>query len=312
MPFGYFDELSADECGSNEDDESIEDESNDEPIRVFLHADVDCFYCQCEHKDKSIDEQQPLGIGQKHIIVTSNYAARAYGVGKLISRSEALRKCPGLLIVEGSDLERYRNHSRCIYDSFRSASLEMMPTASIRKGCMDEMTLMYDVPAVDSMKNAGICDEARTEGIYIYGDTPNESIRLTEDQTGAETIVRSEMFRTRTTVYEPLIQVAVLAKAIRQRILSETGFTVTMGVSTSPLLAKLASGLRKPHTVNVLEPDRADRLIHSMPLRKITGIGHQTVKALQGPLEKHWKPRTGDWTCGYVLLSCWTEGVSHH
>jgi DNA polymerase iota len=40
---------------------------------------------------------KPLGIQQKNMVVTCNYVARGFGVGKLELVSEAKKKCPGLV-----------------------------------------------------------------------------------------------------------------------------------------------------------------------------------------------------------------------
>ena len=105
--------------------------------RSILHVDVDCFYVQCEELDRglrdcasnnnnsngnassSLFSERPLAIGQKHIVVTCNYKARSRGVTKLMSKQDALLKCPDLQIFDGSDLQSYKHHSRRIYAAFR-------------------------------------------------------------------------------------------------------------------------------------------------------------------------------------------------
>jgi nucleotidyltransferase/DNA polymerase involved in DNA repair len=367
MPFGYFDGLSADEAASDEEDDN-EDESScedcddhddhgDPRMRiVVVHADVDCFYCQCEQLDRQIAAEQPLGIGQKHIIVTCNYAARQYGVTKLMLKEDALRKCPLLLIIDGSDLTRYRQHSRRIYESFRTACQELIPknknnnACAVRKGCMDEMIMAVEQASAlvvlggaarggagephegdhqhqrksasgsysSTIRSTGSSPSAtKTEktDIYVYGEHPSVDamIRLTEDQTGAETMVHEHHHpaadhRTDHALLQQLHQTATLVQAIRQRILSQTGFAVTMGVSTNPFLAKLACGLRKPGIVNILAPDQCPPLVAAMPLRKITGVGRQTVRVLEPfllsqQLDGHQHHGRTDhcWTCRYVL-----------
>jgi hypothetical protein len=97
-------------------------------------AMIDCFYCQCEEIDRDLRAQKPLrplAIGQKHIIVTCNYEARKCGVKKLQLREHAMAACPELWIVEGSDLESYRRHSRAVYESFRSCLQEI--SSELRK-----------------------------------------------------------------------------------------------------------------------------------------------------------------------------------
>lgn len=57
---------------------------------------------------------QPLGVTQKYLVVTCNYAARAFGVTKLQRIEEARAKCPGLHLIPGEDLAPYRDASRRI------------------------------------------------------------------------------------------------------------------------------------------------------------------------------------------------------
>ena len=107
--------------------------------RTIVHIDVDCFYAQVEMIRNPSLRDKPLGkyavyhltgnlitlmsfamltmnafksgIQQKYIIVTCNYEARKYGVTKLMLISEALKKCPNLVIVKGEDLTHYREMS---------------------------------------------------------------------------------------------------------------------------------------------------------------------------------------------------------
>ena len=59
-----------------------------------------------------------------------------------------------------------------------------------------------------------------------------------------------------------------------------------MGISINPLLAKLASDLHKPHSINILYPWRSSSLLASMPLRKIPDAGHRTIQLLKPVLEQ--------------------------
>jgi DNA polymerase iota len=336
--FKYFDDLSGDSsdgCSSGDESEICEDDDAsqrgrigmgdsslvEEDLRAIVHADVDCFYCQCEILDRCLDPDRPLAIGQKHIVVTCNYAARALGVTKLMGRLDAQRKCPSLLIVDGSDLERYRVHGRKIYESFRRAFQNLRPGCSVCKGSMDEM--MADVTAPIPFAPDTKCPTVETlhlEGVYVYDDQDPQSGRITftEDQTGATTTFSCEAIsaanrtparkstHAATPAMQMLLETVALALQVRKIVLKETGFTTTMGVSYNPLLAKLASGLRKPGTANVLAPRPSiRRLVGSMPLRKIPGIGSRTMKVLTPCLVKRFGSTSGQsspWTCRYVAL----------
>ena len=67
--------------------------------RAILHFDVDCFYAQVEELNNPELRGRPLGVTQKYLVVTCNYAARERGVTKLMSTTDALRACPSLVLV---------------------------------------------------------------------------------------------------------------------------------------------------------------------------------------------------------------------
>jgi len=78
------------------------------------------------------------------------------------------------------------------------------------------------------------------------------------------------------------LQIAAdLTKRVCHFIRQRTGFHTTGGLSVSPLLAKLASGLHKPKSINLLYPWRSSQLLYSMPLRKMHMVGRGTMKALE-------------------------------
>lgn len=203
--------------------------------RTIIHLDVDCFYAQAEEIDRGLRRHpnehrdqppRPLAVGQKHIIVTCNYEARKYGVQKLSSRQDAMRACPDLWIVEGSDLRHYRNHSREIYQSFRTTVKRLMQdvgnggngsgggggaaackdTPPCRKGCMDEM--MADLTlVVNQMMMVHQCEEETNSdrdmtstttyyqnhpSLFVFGEDSSKVVRLVEDQTGAAATVSFE------------------------------------------------------------------------------------------------------------------------
>ena len=67
------------------------------------------------------------------------------------------------------------------------------------------------------------------------------------------------------------------AKAIRARILEETGLTASAGVSTNKLLAKLASDHRKPNGQFAIQPDEGEAFIATLPVAKLHGVGPVTA-----------------------------------
>jgi DNA polymerase iota len=84
--------------------------------------DYDCFYAQVfENKDAKL-KKLPLGVKQKNCLATCNYNARARGLTKLMSVSEAKRLCPELVLVDGEDLTPFRDMSKTLFNFFKTFS----------------------------------------------------------------------------------------------------------------------------------------------------------------------------------------------
>ena len=63
------------------------------------------------------------------------------------------------------------------------------------------------------------------------------------------------------------------AKAIRARILEETGLTASAGVSYNKFLAKLASSQRKPNGQFAIMPEEGAAFVEVLPVEKFYGVG---------------------------------------
>lgn len=70
------------------------------------------------------------------------------------------------------------------------------------------------------------------------------------------------------------------AKAIRARILEETGLTASAGVSYNKFLAKLASGRRKPNGQFAIQPHEGAAFVEALPVAKFHGVGPATAEKM--------------------------------
>jgi DNA polymerase IV len=72
-------------------------------MRKIIHIDMDCFYAAVEEKHNPSLKGKPVGIGgppnSRSVLCTANYAARKYGVRAAMPSSQAVRKCPHLILV---------------------------------------------------------------------------------------------------------------------------------------------------------------------------------------------------------------------
>ncbi|WP_196759912.1 DNA polymerase IV [Pseudomonas putida] len=91
-------------------------------MRKIIHIDCDCFYAAIEMRDDPRLAGRPMAVGgqpgQRGVIATCNYEARAYGVRSAMSSGHAMKLCPDLLIVRPR-FEAYREASREIHAIFR-------------------------------------------------------------------------------------------------------------------------------------------------------------------------------------------------
>jgi DNA polymerase-4 len=71
-----------------------------------------------------------------------------------------------------------------------------------------------------------------------------------------------------------------IAEAIKAAIRSETGLTASVGVATSKLVAKVASDLRKPDGLVVVEPGAEAAFLAPLPISRLWGVGERTASAL--------------------------------
>ena len=71
------------------------------------------------------------------------------------------------------------------------------------------------------------------------------------------------------------------AKAIRTRILEETGLTASAGISYNKFLAKLASDHRKPNGQFAVTPDMGAAFVEALPVSRFHGVGPVTATKMQ-------------------------------
>lgn len=86
-----------------------------------------------------------------------------------------------------------------------------------------------------------------------------------------------------------------LAKQIQQEVFDKTKLTVSIGVAHTPQLSKIASDINKPNGIFIVPKNDDDlkSFLHTLPVRKIPGIGGVNEQILKG---------IGIETCGDILL----------
>ena len=71
-----------------------------------------------------------------------------------------------------------------------------------------------------------------------------------------------------------------IAARLRQRVATEVGLPITVGVARTKFLAKVASGVGKPDGLLVVDPDDELGFLHPLPVERLWGVGRVTAEKL--------------------------------
>jgi DNA polymerase-4 len=71
-----------------------------------------------------------------------------------------------------------------------------------------------------------------------------------------------------------------IAVTLRQRIATEIGLNITVGIARTKFLAKVASGVAKPDGLLLVEPDRELEFLRPLTVERLWGVGAKTAAKL--------------------------------
>jgi nucleotidyltransferase/DNA polymerase involved in DNA repair len=73
-----------------------------------------------------------------------------------------------------------------------------------------------------------------------------------------------------------------IARRIKEEVVATTQLTVSVGVATNKLVAKVGSDLRKPDGLVIVEPGQEAAFLAPLEIRRLWGIGPKTADRLHG------------------------------
>jgi DNA polymerase IV len=83
---------------------------------TILHADVDSFFASVEQRDDPCLRGRPVIVGGG-VVLAASYEAKAFGVRTPMGGREALRLCPGAVVVRPR-MEAYSEASKALFEVF--------------------------------------------------------------------------------------------------------------------------------------------------------------------------------------------------
>jgi len=94
----------------------------------------------------------------------------------------------------------------------------------------------------------------------------------------------------------------VLASNLKETLKEREGLTVSVGISPSKSISKMASDVQKPDGLTLVQPEEVDKFLEPLPVNKISGVGKKTTEFLQskgiesiGQLRKVEAKKLTDW-----------------
>lgn len=73
----------------------------------------------------------------------------------------------------------------------------------------------------------------------------------------------------------------LIARQIQREVWQELHLTCSAGVSYNKFLAKVASDVKKPSGITVIEPEKAQAFLFDLPIEKFYGVGKRTAEKLK-------------------------------
>jgi len=219
--------------------------------RCIIHIDIDCFYAQVEMNKNPGFRDRPIGVQQKNLVVTTNYAARKVGVPKSGWVQDLLKICPTLVLINGEDLHDYRKVSQNIFSLMKSYKVPV-ERLGFDENYLDVTKLVDAYSKSDDLAVEGHCYDQKSENSCQCGCDRRLKIA------------------------------SKIAKDIRDKLYSELSLTSSGGIAHNKLLAKMVGGQHKPHDQTTIFPCDVKKFMPSCEkISKIPGIGSVLCKTLK-------------------------------
>lgn len=250
-------------------------------IRVVAHVDLDCFYCQVEHKRLGIPPTVPLAVQQWNMVIAVNYAARAkpFQIKRGMSARECKKRCPNIELVHvevvdanskyGSDsVQEDDNKSRGRRQEVSKASLERYRRAS------EEIMVIFS-------RFIPLCERASIDEAY-FDLTDIAAARDLRNDIDFDTIDSESVLNTippyKLSIESSRIERryavgAVIVSEIRNAVFQELGYTVSAGIAGNKMIAKQASAAFKPNRQTIVPPAASLAMISGLKIRDVRGLG---------------------------------------
>ncbi|KAL8513273.1 hypothetical protein ACS0TY_019467 [Phlomoides rotata] len=250
--------------------------------RVIAHVDMDCFYVQVEQRKQPTLRGLPTAVVQYNSwkgggLIAVGYEARKYGVKRSMRGDEAKKVCPDIHLVQVPV-----SRGKADLTVYRDAGSEVVSILSKKVRCerasIDEVYLDLTEAAEKMLaENPPESLEAISEevlkshvlGLHLDGANDRDCVK--------------KWFCTNNSVRRDKLLAcgALIVAELRLEVLKETEFTCSAGIAHNKMLAKLASGMNKPAQQTIVPFSSVNKLLESLPIKKMKQLGGKLGTSLQ-------------------------------
>ncbi|KAI4931831.1 uncharacterized protein J4E92_003727 [Alternaria infectoria] len=267
------------------------------PLRVIAHVDLDAFYAQCETVRLGIDPSKPLAVQQWQGLIAINYPARAFGLSRHVTSTEALKQCPDLILQhvatwkEGDETWAYHENSfrdmathKVSLDPYRMESRKILKCIKetlpereqrVEKASIDEVFM--DLSAQVHTILLERYPELRGPAPYDDPTEPLPKVPTTVLDWAADALVETgeEDGEDRDPDWDDVCMVIAseIVRDVRRHIKDTLGYTCSGGVARNKMLSKLGSGYKKPNQQTVIRNRAVKHFLSDMKFTKIRMLG---------------------------------------
>lgn len=267
------------------------------PLRVIALIDYDAFYAQCEMVRLGVAETQPLAVQQWQGLIAINYPARAFGLNRHVTVTEAKTKCPELVVQhvatwrEGDEKWAYREDAarhiqtdKVSLDPYRLESRKSLallkeilpapPIQKVEKASIDEVFLDL------SAQIHQILLERYPELQYAPYDDPTEFLPLppsTALDWHADALIDLDSAETEDDDPDwddvAMNIGAEIVRGLRESIYEKLKYTCSAGIARNKMMAKLGAGYKKPNQQTIVRNRAVQHFLSGFKFTKIRNLG---------------------------------------
>lgn len=290
------------------------------PLAVIAHIDVNAFFAQVEQLKHGFTKNDPVVCVQWWSIIAVSYAARDYGIGRMDSLKDAIKKCPHIVPLHTSVFRKgenfWRNVNTCNPDEFPDPANHKVSLDPYRRESRKMQRIFRD--NCKNVEKASVDESFFDLGPDVYNKALELFPQLRELQDKAEdddklppipdklpecclklrgvVVPTTEEMSLLKDEGQPQYCVhdwddifimigSIITMHIRKKVEEALGYTTSCGIARVKTVAKLASGFKKPDNQTIVRAGAIPEFLKNFDLADMWGLGGKSGSYINSKLD---------------------------